>query len=150
MEFNDLRVLLKKYELGETSLQEEHHLRDYFSTNDVPQEFEVYKKIFSFSKESQKIEYSKDIQLKAKPKRKWLYTGIAASILIIMSFLFFNNLTNRSLDEQNLGTIEDPEQAYLKTKETLKMVADIFSEGKQDLEYLKEFNKTKNKFITEQ
>ena len=150
MEFNDLRVLLKKYELGETSLQEERDLRNYFNAKDVPQEFEVYKKIFKFMKESKEIEYSKNVQFTSTPKRKWLFTGIAASILIIMSFLFFNDLTNRSLDEQNLGTIEDPEQAYIKTKETLKMVADIFNEGKEDLEYLNEFNRTKNKFITEQ
>ncbi len=150
MELNNLRGLLQKYELGETSLDEERDLRDYFSANIAPQEFEVYNMIFKFTKESKGIEYSKNVQLTSNPNRKWAYTGIAASILIIMSFLFFNDLTNRSLDEQNLGTIEDPEKAYIKTKETLQMVANIFSDGKQDLEYLNEFNKTKNKFITEQ
>ena len=55
-----------------------------------------------------------------------------------------------SLKNDNLGTIEDPEQAYLKTKETLKMIAEVFNDGREDLEYLDEFNKTKDKFITEQ
>jgi hypothetical protein len=150
MELNDLRILLKKYEEGETSLQEERDLKEYFNSNEVAQEFMDYKRIFNFDVESRKIEYSKEIQLKSKPKRKWAYAGVAASILILMSFLFFNDLTNKKLEEQNLGTIEDPEQAYLKTKETLQMVADVFSEGREDLEYLNEFNKTKNKFIKEQ
>ena len=150
MELNDLRILLKKYEEGETSLQEERDLKEYFNSNEVAQEFIASKSIFNFDVESKKIEYSKEIQLKSKLKRKWAYAGVAASILILMSFLFFNDLTNKKLEEQNLGTIEDPEQAYLKTKETLQMVADVFSEGREDLEYLNEFNKTKNKFIKEQ
>ncbi|TVZ27965.1 hypothetical protein JM83_3047 [Gillisia sp. Hel_I_86] len=150
MELNDLRILLRKYEEGKTSLQEERDLKKYFSSNEVPQEFLVYKSIFNFNDEARKIEYSRKVQLKSKPKRKWAYAGVAASILIIMSFLFFNDLTNKKLEDQNLGTIEDPEQAYLKTKETLQMVAEVFNEGREDLEYLEEFNKTKNKFIKEQ
>ncbi len=149
MELNDLRILLQKYEEGETSLQEERDLKKYFSSEEVPKEFIAYKSIFNFSVESRKIEFSKDSQLKSTPKRKWAYAGVAASILIIMSFLFYDDLTNKKLEDQNLGTIEDPEQAYLKTKETLQMVADVFSDGREDLKYLKEFNKTKNKFIKE-
>lgn len=150
MELNKIRVLLKKYDLGETTLDEEQLLKAYFRSNDIPQEFEVYTKIFNFAHESKKIKYSKNVTLPSKSNKKWAYTGIAASVLIVMSFMFFNDLAESKLEEQNLGTIEDPEKAYLKTKETLDMVANIFSEGKQDLEYLKEFNKTKNKFIEEQ
>jgi hypothetical protein len=150
MELNELRNLLQKYEEGETSLQEEKDLKMYFSSNEVPEEFIAYKNIFNFSVESRKIEFSKDSRLKSAPTRKWTYAGVAASILIIMSFFFFNDLTNKKLEDQNLGTIEDPEQAYLKTKETLQMVADVFSDGREDLKYLNEFNKTKNKFIKEQ
>jgi hypothetical protein len=149
MELNDLRLLLDKYENGKTSVQEERELKAYFNSHEVPQEFEAYKQIFSFSSESKKIGYSKEVQLSARPNKKWAFAGIAASILIIMSFLFFNDSSNLSLKKQNLGTIEDPEQAYLKTKETLKMVAEVFSDGRKDLEYLNEFNKTKNKFINE-
>jgi len=150
MELNDLRKILQKYEEGNTSLQEERDLKKYFSSEEVPEEFIAYKSIFNFNIESRRIEFTKDPQLRSRPKRKWAYAGVAASILIIMSFLFFNEINNKSLGDQNLGTIEDPEQAYLKTKETLQMVADVFSEGREDLEYLNEFNKTKNKFIKEQ
>jgi len=150
MELNNLRILLNKYEEGETSLQEERDLKKYFSSNEIPVEFIAYKKVFNFNIESKKLAYSKEVQLKSTSKRKWVYSGVAASILIVMSFLFFNDLTNKRLEEQNLGTIEDSEQAYLKTKETLQMVANVFSEGREDLEYLNEFNKTKNKFIKEQ
>lgn len=150
MELNDLRILLDKYEDGETSVQEERKLKAYFNSHDVPQEFAAYKQIFGFSSESKKIGYSKEVQLSAGFNKKWAYAGIAASILLIMSFFLFNDNSNQSLNKQNLGTIEDPEQAYLKTKETLKMVAEVFSDSREELEYLNEFNKTKNKFIKEQ
>lgn len=150
MELNKLRALLKKYDLGETTLQEEQQLKGYFKNNEVSQEFEVYKKIFTFTHDSKKMEYSKNVTLPSRSNKRWAYTGIAASVLIVLSFMFFNDLADSKLEEQNLGTIEDPEKAFLKTKETLDMVAGIFSESKQDLEYLKEFNKTKNKFIEEQ
>jgi len=150
MELNELRILLKKYEEGGTSLQEERDLKNYFSSNDIPQEFMAYKSVFNFSVESRKIQHTKDIRLKTTPKSKWAWPGVAASILILISVLFFNDLANNKLEDQNLGTIEDPEQAYLKTKETLQMVAEVFSDGREDLEYLNEFNKTKNKFIKEQ
>lgn len=147
MELNNLRILLNRYEKGETSLQEERDLKEYFSINEIPEEFIADKGIFNFNIESRKITSSKDIVLESKPKRKWFYAGVAASFLILMSFLFFNDLTNEKLEDQNLGTIDDPEQAYLKTKETLQMVADVFSEGRENLKYLNEFNKTKNKII---
>ena len=150
MELNDLRLLLDKYENGETSVQEERELKVYFKSHDVSQEFTAYKQIFAFSSESKKIGYSKEVQLNAGSNKKWAFVGIAASILIIMSFYFFNDGSSLSLNKQNLGTIEDPEQAYLKTKETLKMVAEVFNDGREELEHLDEFNKTKNKFIKEQ
>ena len=88
MELNDLRNLLQKYEEGETSLQEERDLKKYFSSEEVPKEFIAYKSIFNFNIESRKIEFTKDPQLRSTPKRKWAYAGVAASILIIMSFFF--------------------------------------------------------------
>lgn len=147
MELNDLRKLLEKYEEGATSLQEEQELKRYFKDNTIPQEFIAYKSIFNFKEEAKKIEYTKEIEVGVSPKQKWAYAGIAASILLVMSFLFFNDLSQEKLENQNLGTIEDPEEAYLKTKETLQMVANVFSERREDLEYLNEFNKTKNKII---
>lgn len=148
MELNNLRKLLQKYEEGNTSLEEERDLQIYFSTKEIPEEFLVYRNIFKFKEKAKEVEYSKEIQLDTSRKRKWAYVGIAASILLIMSFLFFSEVSNKKMETQNLGTIEDPEEAYLKTKETLQMVANVFNEGRDDLEYLNEFNKTKNKIIT--
>jgi len=154
MELNNLRALLRKYEEGETNLNEEKILKQYFTTlelEDVPEEFLEYKKLFSFSIASKKVEYSKELRLyRSSSKKNWIYTGAAASILLVIGLLFFNDFNNQSLNGENLGTIESPEQAYKKTKETLQMVANVFNDGREDLQYLEEFNKTKNKFIKKQ
>lgn len=152
MELNNLRALLQKYEDGETSLDEEKTLKQYFnSSEEVPEEFLGYKKLFNFIVASKNMEYSKEIYLNRSDSKKiWAYYTGAAGFLLVIGFLFFNDFNNQSINEENLGTIEDPEQAYIKTKETLQMVANVFNDGREDLEYLHEFNKTKNKFIKKQ
>ena len=149
MEFNEIKLLLKKYEEGESSLLEEKQLKEYFTSENVSDEFENYKVIFQFNKTSKNINLERSIPLKNNSSKYW-YAGIAASILILLSLFLFDMDSSSSLKNNNLGTIEDPEQAYLKTKETLNMIAEVFNEGREDLKYLDEFNKTKDKFIKEQ
>ncbi len=150
MELNEIQLLLKKYEEAETSLIEERQLKDYFTLEEVPQELEKYKSIFQFAENSKNIKLERFISLDKRNSGKYWFAGIAATILILLSFLFFDMSTANNLKSENLGTIEDPEQAYLKTKETLNMIADVFNDGREDLKNLNEFNKTKNKFIKEQ
>jgi len=149
MEFNKVKVLLKKYEEGETSLTEEIQLKEYFTSEEVPRELESYKYTFQFTKNSKNILLERPVSVNKNFSKYW-FAGVAASILILLSFLIFDMNTSKSLNHSELGTIEDPEQAYLKTKETLKMIAEVFNDGREDLEYLDEFNKTKDKFIKEQ
>tara|TARA_R100001369_G_scaffold20091_1_gene36725 strand:+ start:225106 stop:225555 length:450 start_codon:yes stop_codon:yes gene_type:complete len=149
MEFNEIKLLLEKYEEGETSLTEEKQLKEYFTSEEVPKELEIYKNTFQFAKNSKNIQLERPVTVNRNFSKYW-YAGIAASILLLLSFLFFDMNTSNNIKNSELGTIEDPEQAYLKTKETLKMIAEVFNDGREDLEYLDEFNKTKDKFIKEQ
>lgn len=149
MEFNEIKLLLKKYDEGETSLLEEKQLKEYFASEEVPEEFENYQTFFQFNKNSKAIKLERTMSVYNRSGKYW-YAGIAASILILLSVFLFEMDTSSALKNNNLGTIEDPEQAYLKTKETLNMIAEVFNDGRQDLEYLDEFNKTKDKFIKEQ
>ncbi len=149
MEFNEIKLLLEKYEEGETSLTEEKQLKEYFTSEEVPQELEIYKNTFQFAKNSKNIQLERPVTVNRNFSKYW-YAGIAASIILLLSFLFFDMNTSNNIKNSELGTIEDPEQAYLKTKETLKMIAEVFNDGREDLEYLDEFNKTKDKFIKEQ
>jgi len=149
MELNKLESLLKKYEEGNTTLAEEKQLQDYFSSAEIPVHLWGYKMIFAYSANEKKRTYPGKIQLTSN-KRQFFFIGIAASILLAIGVFSWQNNNVEEIPEHNLGTIEDPQEAYHKTKEALQMVAEVFNAGREDLEYLNEFNKTKNKFIKNQ
>lgn len=147
MELQKIRDLLEKYEAGETSLAEEKKLREYFKKNEVPDRLKPYQLIFGFSEIESKESYEKEIELPAtKQDNRYLWTAIAASLILVVGLFFFQNKP-LEMSDSNLGTIQDKEEALQKSMEALKMVSELMNEGKEDLIYLKEFNNTKNKFI---
>lgn len=145
MELNKLESLLKRFDDGETSLEEEKFLKEYFHLVKVPNHLKEYQLIFNFSEEEKNIHHPGKIKLKSG--RKWYAIGLAASILIAVGIFTFQENEQQNFSQSELGTIENPEEAYYKAKETLQMVAQIMNNGKQELVYLEEFNKTKNQII---
>ena len=147
MELQKIKDLLEKYEAGETSLAEERKLREYFKRNEVPDSLKPYQLIFGFSEIESKKSYEKEIELPSnKQDNSYLWTAIAASVILVVGLFFFQNKP-LEMSDSDLGTIQDKEIALQKSMEALKMVSELMNEGKEDLIYLKEFNNTKNKFI---
>lgn len=145
MELHKLESLLKRYDDGETSLEEEKLLKEYFHSEEVHTHLSQYKVIFNYSEEEKNIRYPGTLKLRSG--RKWYAIGIAASILLAVGVITFQENERQYYSQNELGTIENPEEAYYKAKETLQMVAQIMNNGKGDLIYLNEFNKTKNQII---
>ncbi|HKL36353.1 MAG TPA: hypothetical protein VJ899_08680 [Salegentibacter sp.] len=147
MELQKIKDLLEKYEAGETSLAEEKKLRDFFRRNEVHASLKPYQLIFGFSENENNKSYKREIQLPSnKQDNRYLWTAIAASVILVVGLFFFQNKPLEMRDS-DLGTIQDKEEALQKSMEALKMVSELMNEGKEDLIYLKEFNNTKNKFI---
>jgi hypothetical protein len=149
MELNKLESLLKKYEEGNTTLAEEKQLQCYFSSEEIPAHLKSYKIIFAYSANEKNRTYPGKTKLAPK-KGQFFFIGIAASILLAIGIFAWQNNSREEIPEHDLGTIEDPQEAYQKTKKALQMVAEVFNTGREDLKYLNEFNKTKNKFIKNQ
>lgn len=147
MELNKIEALLAKYEEGNTSLAEEKQLQEFFTTREVPPHLWEYRMIFGYTKKERTAIYTNDIKV-SSPRRILAFVGIAASIILaIGAFTSLEMGQQQDLSQQNLGTIEDPEEAYLKTKETLQMVAQVLNNGTEELIYVEEFNNTTNKYI---
>ncbi|MCJ7757953.1 MAG: hypothetical protein MUP24_07365 [Gillisia sp.] len=149
MELNKLESLLKKYDEGNTTLAEEKQLQYYLSSEEIPAHLRSYKMIFAYAANEKNRTYPGKTQLAPK-KGQFFFIGIAASILLAIGIFAWQNNSREEIPQHNVGTIEDPHEAYQKTKEALQMVAQVFNTGREDLEYLNEFNKTKNKFIKNQ
>ena len=149
MELIDIERLLIKYDEGETSLAEEKILKEYFLKNKVPAHLSQYKSLFFFSSSEKNKSSKVEFRVKDKRKKFSLY-GIAAAILLALGIFGFYNNQQQELEQQNLGTIENPEEAYLKAKETLQLVSEVLNNSKEQLTYVDEFENVTDKYIKEQ
>ena len=105
----EIARMLEKFMAGETSLNEEQMLAEYFRTNEVDNEWLEYKEMFALfdsgkvdiepekevaqpiSIDNEKVKtLPKDVNTKPKIIIRWMMTGIAASILFMIGFYFFN------------------------------------------------------------
>lgn len=146
MELTKIEALLVKYEDGNTTLAEEKILQDFFTTGDVPFHLEEYKTLFSFTSKARTASYPKKVRV-VSPKRNYFFVGIAASFILAIGIFAYENDRQEELQQHNLGTIEDPEEAYLKAKETLQLISTVLNNGQEELTYVQEFDKVKNKYI---
>ena len=105
----EIARMLDKFMAGETSLNEEQMLAEYFRTNEVDDEWMEYKEMFALfdsgkvdiepeTEVAQPVNISgekvktlpKDVNTKPKILIRWVMTGIAASILFVIGFCIFN------------------------------------------------------------
>lgn len=148
MESDKIQVLLDKYEDGHTSLAEEKLLQDYFTSGNVPAHLQEYRLLFSYTRRERTPSYEREINVGTR-RRGFAFAGIAASIILAIGLFVSLNSGREELYQQDLGTIEDPEEAYYKAKETLQMISSVLNTGTEELAYIEEFDKAKNKYIKE-
>jgi hypothetical protein len=154
MNYNEIDALLNKYYEGETTLSEEHLLRNLFRRSDVPEELKKHQLMFAFFDQEAKKEVSsrftaepwsaesrgKRISLAFSRKQLIYSLSLAASIVIIVSFtLIFRSAVFSP--SQPFGTISDPELAYIETRNALELFSEKFNTGMSKTKNLHAFNK---------
>lgn len=161
MKEDTIRHLLEKYYSGETDVNEEKILEDYFMHDEVSAEFSVDKEVFCRLAEikendeptvpegmDKRISDNIDMwekQSKAdKPRYYTLYryvSGIAAAavILICISVFMPKNQDDSAVMQD---TFDNPQEAYMATENALQLFAEAFNKGDAQIE--KARNVTKN------
>ncbi len=77
--------LLNKYFEGETSVEEERHLRAFFASDKVPQRLAIYKPMFAYFDEEIKKKQQKQKVFPAKRSRLFYWvSGIVAGLLLLV------------------------------------------------------------------
>ncbi len=121
----EIKKILEKYYKGETSLEQENRLKEYFSVSDIPEELIIHKVQFDFY-ESEKhieilstdfdekiinrIENQKITKLNFSRKPVWrLVAGLAAGLLIIFGSYFLINEQIRDNNNTVELTVEEQE-----------------------------------------
>lgn len=148
MESDKLEQLLVKYDNCETTLAEEASLQEYFTKNEVPEHLKAYQSMFRYSAGCKAVTYQGPVRTKSGRKPIfYMMTGVAASIMLAIGVFTWQNNLQQEMSHGDLGTIDSPEQAYEKTKEALQMVAQAFDSGREELQYLNQIEKTKEKYF---
>ena len=143
MELANIESLLDSYFEGETSLDQENILRDYFSSANVAPHLMAYQGLFVGLKNAQKEISKRDVSLpKASTNsRKW-WLGIAASLLVLLGVVGLKFSEKKMTNQERLALIE-----FYKTKETLLLVSKSFNKGSEEIAVLNQFTKTKNRIF---
>lgn len=155
----DIRRLLEKFYRGESTLEEERMLQQYFASTPVPEELIPDKELFeAFGEGADQVEVPEDLNGKilssinrlekkeTRTRRISIYSlsGLAAGLLVMIAvYLFFLRDDNRSLiaSNQMTDTYEDPMQAYEEAKKALVYVSNKLNTGTSELEQVKQVSK---------
>ncbi len=143
MELAKIESLLDLYFEGETSLDQENILRDYFSSDNVAPHLMAYQGLFVGLKNAQKEVSKREVSLPPASinSRKW-WLGIAASLVFLIGIVGLQFSETKMTNQERLALAE-----FYKTKETLLLVSKSFNKGTQEIAVLNQFTETKNRIF---
>lgn len=149
MEFNKIDALLEKYFIGETSIDEENELKDYFFSANVAPHLEQYKPLFGYFAETKEEKLAKNVSLSSK-KSKMAWLSIAASIAVLIGVGTYTYFSAGEVKENSeLGTYDNPEEAFEATQKALAMLSNNVNVGVEGVHYLEVYQVTKEKVFVE-
>lgn len=140
MESHNIKQLLEKYLEGETSIQEEKRLKNYFTSENIAPELRQYQDMFGYFYKEQQTETQKEFVLKQKSQKNWLWMAASVIIVVGIGYMFLK----QPASPDDLGTFDNPEIAFEETQKALQLVAENLNRGKQKIEYIQEYENTKN------
>ncbi|MBM6882294.1 hypothetical protein [Bacteroides caecigallinarum] len=161
MKEDTIRHLLEKYYSGETDVNEEKILEDYFMHDEVSAEFSVDKEVFCHLAEmkendeitvpvgmekriSDNIDMWEKQSKAGKPRYYTLYkyvSGIAAAAVILIGISVF---MSKNHDDSAVikDTFDNPQEAYMATENALQLFAEAFNKGDAQIEKARSVTKS--------
>jgi hypothetical protein len=155
----EIRKLLERFYLGETSLEEEKILQDYFSSSSIPEELFPDRDLFRSMENTadsvavpeglnQKILNVIDQQEKKVVRTRRLsvfsLSGLAAGLLVVIALYvgYFKADNPTTMAQQMTDTYADPQDAYEEAVRTLAYVSAKLNTGTNELEHVVHASKT--------
>lgn len=149
MESKIIEELLEKYFEGETSLEEENRLKNYFTEGEIAENLKAYKPLFEYFKSEKEGHLSPDFEQKLMEKiqpvqkeavlRKINFTWIrvAAILAFVVGGLWMLRQWQPEPTEQaavidwSKYEPEDPQEAYAQMVKALALVSEKMTEGEK-------------------
>ncbi len=148
MDYNRIDILLKKYWEGETSLEEEKELREFFATHEGDARWAHEAALFRYFGQSASEERLGEFfdhrildEISRESRRSgqgnvrqlWFNIGkVAAVITVLVAAVYFSvqdYRDNQVAIQKELGTYEDPKKAYEETKKALLLISQSMGKG---------------------
>jgi hypothetical protein len=155
-----VRKMLERFYQGDSTLEEEKWLQDYFSSTTVPGELLPDRELFeAFRSADENIPVPRDLNKKIldtidrvdkrelRTRRISIYSlsGLAAGLLAMIAVYVFFLRTDEPVQYagyQGVDTYEDPMVAYEEAKRTLAYVSDKLNYGTSELKHMQQVSKT--------
>ena len=154
----EIRKLLDRFYTGETTLEEEQILQDYFSSTSIPEELMPDRDLFRTLGTSDSVVVPEDLNQKIldvidQQEKKVVRTrrisvfslsGLAAGLLVVIALYvgYFRADRPGMLAHQMTDTYENPDDAYEEARRTLAYVSAKLNTGTSGLEHVKQVSKT--------
>ncbi len=138
MVLDNIEQLLERYDNGETTLQEEQQLKNYFTQETVEPHLEVYKSMFQYFLHTQEEQFTKDIPLKPS-KTYTLYKWISVAAVAVLMFGIYTQVNSP------VQPTEDQLLAYNQTMDALNLVSSQFKKGNENIDALGLMSSSLNK-----
>ena len=142
MELKLVEQLLEKYFQGATTIAEEKQLKAYFSSNDVAPHLAKYQSPFDYFETQKETQFEQKLPLQSRKQNTVKWIGIAASFVVLFGLATFYFYPSEPKHE-DLGTYDNPEEAFAATHKALFMVSEQVNVGMESVVYLEEYEKTK-------
>lgn len=144
MELAKIENLLEAYFDGNTTLDEERILKEYFSKYSIPVHLQEYKLMFEYFAKSETETFNQPIQVNTKKqtwKKSWL--SIAAAVILLFTVYKIIPSTN---DFTELERAE-AQKAFVESQKAFKLISLSFNRGNDKVAYLENYEVTKNKIF---
>ena len=143
MELARIEILLEDYFEGNTNLQKEAILREYFTGKNAASHLTVYQSLFVGLDFAREEVSQRELNLPASSgiSRNWRYR-IAASVAVVIGIAGFIFSGSNFTQEEQEALI-----AFNKTKETMLLLSSTFNIGTEKLAILDQFTVAKNKIL---
>ena len=148
MEYKEIEELLNRYLEGETTLEEEAFLKDYFSKPGLSQEHAEMQEMFRYFADKKDeaappfdirdqltmlVENESKFENRNRFRNIIAWAGSAAAVLVISSGIF--QYVNRP-ETFVKDTFKDPRLAYIETKRALLLISKTMNRNTSGLKYL--------------
>jgi hypothetical protein len=136
MTIEQVKQVLEKYWEGNTSVEEEFALKNFFSSDAVPEELRKYQPLFLWKTEQLQLKGSQILETKFRrtASLQWyVFLKIAAMILLVLTLgigFYTHYQQERYMDKIFSETYSNPEDALQETKIVIGKISSVLNLAK--------------------